>query len=83
MTRPDNCTIVVKNLPYSANWQTLKEHFRDVGDVKFAEIVMDKGRSTGVGYVRFSNETDAHRSIGMKNRSKLEGRNITVSLHRN
>ncbi|KAH9499229.1 Myelin expression factor 2 [Bulinus truncatus] len=82
-TRPDNCTIVVKNLPYSINWQTLKEHFRDAGDVKFAEIVMDKGRSTGVGYVRFSNEADAQRAISLKNKSRMERRNIDVSLHRN
>ena len=35
------------------------------GDVKFAEIVMDKGRSTGVGYVRFANYEDAHRAISI------------------
>ncbi|CAG5127525.1 unnamed protein product, partial [Candidula unifasciata] len=28
--RNDSCTVIVKNLPYSANWQALKEHFRDV-----------------------------------------------------
>ncbi|GFN84117.1 myelin expression factor 2 [Plakobranchus ocellatus] len=83
VTRPDNCTVVVKNLPYSTNWQALKEHFRDAGDVKFAEIVMDKGRSTGVGYVRFSNEVDAQRAINQLHRSRLERRNIDVSLHRN
>ncbi|BFZ01688.1 hypothetical protein BsWGS_04727 [Bradybaena similaris] len=81
-TRADTCTIIVKNLPYSANWQALKEHFRDAGDVKFAEIVMDKGKSTGVGYVRFSNEADAHRAINLKNRSRMERRNIDVSLNR-
>lgn len=26
---------------------------------------MDKGKSTGVGYVRFSNEADAHRAISI------------------
>lgn len=83
ITRPDNCTVVVKNLPYSVNWQALKEHFREAGDVKFAEIVMDKGRSTGVGYVRFSNEGDAQRAINLFHRSRLERRNIDVNLHRN
>lgn len=82
-TRPDNCTVVVKNLPYSVNWQALKEHFRDVGDVKFAEIVMEKGKSTGVGYVRFSNESDAQRAINSKHRSRMERRNIDVGMYRN
>jgi len=82
-TRPDNCTVIVKNLPYATNWQQLKEHFRDSGDVKFAEIVMEKGRSTGVGYVRFANYEDAHRAINQKHRSRLDKRNIDVALHRN
>jgi len=82
-TRPDNCTVIVKNIPYTTNWQNLKDHFRDAGDVKFAEIVMEKGRSTGVGYVRFANYEDAHRAIDQKHRSRLEKRNIDVALHRN
>lgn len=35
------------------------------GDVKFAEIVLDKGKSTGVGYVRFGNEMDAQRAVSI------------------
>lgn len=83
MTRPDNCTVICKNLPYNTTWQELKEHFRDAGDVRFAEIVMDKGKSAGFGYVRFSNENDCQRAIALKHRSRVDRRNIDVALHRN
>merc|ERR1719495_717265 len=79
MTRPDNCTVIVKNLPYSTTWQELKEHFRDAGDIRFAEIVMDKGKSAGYGYVRFGNENDCQRAIALKHRSRVDRRNIDVA----
>uniref|UniRef100_A0A1B0D2E3 RRM domain-containing protein n=1 Tax=Phlebotomus papatasi TaxID=29031 RepID=A0A1B0D2E3_PHLPP len=51
-------TIVIKNLPPSCTWQTLRDKFRDIGEVKFAEI---RGQDTGV--VRFSKERDAELAI--------------------
>ena len=50
------------------------------GDVKFAEIVSDKGKSTGVGYVRFSNYDDARRAVMDKHKSRIENRAIDVRL---
>lgn len=41
-------------LPQSCTWQTLRDKFRDIGEVKFAEI---RGQDCGV--VRFSNDRDA------------------------
>ena len=35
------------------------------GEVKFAEIKLEKGRSTGQGLVRFSTEDDAVRAISI------------------
>lgn len=45
-------------LPSSCTWQTLRDKFRDVGEVKFAEI---RGQDCGV--VRFSKEREAEMAI--------------------
>ncbi|XP_041364427.1 myelin expression factor 2-like isoform X1 [Gigantopelta aegis] len=83
LTRPDNCTVIVKNLPYSFTWQTLKDRFQDVGKVKFAEIEKENGRSSGVGYVRFGNPGDAERAVTVMNRARMESREILVRPYRN
>lgn len=45
-------------MPSAWTWQTLRDKFRDVGEVKFAEI---RGQDTGV--VRFAKERDAEVAI--------------------
>lgn len=45
-------------LPSTWTWQNLRDKFRDVGEVKFAEI---RGLDTGV--VRFSKEREAEVAI--------------------
>ena len=45
------------------NWQDLKQRFTQCGDVKYAEIKMDNGRSKGFGTVKFHSEGDAQRAI--------------------
>jgi len=52
-------TIIIKNVPMSCTWQTLRDKFREIGDVKFAEI-----RGNDVGVVRFFKERDAELAIG-------------------
>ncbi|KAL8568797.1 hypothetical protein ACOMHN_000080 [Nucella lapillus] len=81
-TRPDNCTVQVKNLPYSVTWQDLRERFMEIGEVKYAEIKMERGRSTGQGLVRFSTEDDAIRAINSMDRTRFEGRTIDVQMYR-
>ncbi|GLH14167.1 Serine-arginine protein 55 [Gryllus bimaculatus] len=44
-------TVIVKNLPPSTTWQMLRDKFREVGDVEFAEM-----RGKDFGLVRFTNE---------------------------
>lgn len=80
-TRPDNSTVLVKNLPYSLDWQTLKKHFQKVGDIRFAEIKMDGGKSAGWGLICFRKEEDAQRAINLMHRSKLEGREVIVRMY--
>ena len=65
-----NCCIMQKlfintflQLPYSLDWQTLKKHFQQVGDVRFAEIKMEGGKSAGWGLICFRKEEDAQRAI--------------------
>lgn len=53
-------------LPPSCNWQMLRDKFRGVGEVKFAEI---RGQDTGM--VRFSKEMDAELAIS---KLRLTGR---------
>ncbi|GLH14166.1 Uncharacterized protein GBIM_18560, partial [Gryllus bimaculatus] len=50
-------TVIVKNLPPSTTWQMLRDKFREVGDVEFAEM-----RGKDFGLVRFTNEWDAERA---------------------
>ncbi|XP_071450066.1 myelin expression factor 2 isoform X2 [Hetaerina americana] len=68
-------TIVVKNLPQSISWQILRDQFRNVGDVKFAEI-----RNKDMGLIRFSSERDAQRAVKLMDRTRFEGHTIDVSL---
>ena len=56
---------VIFQLPYSLDWQTLKKHFQQVGDVRFAEVKMDGGKSAGWGLICFRKEEDAQRAISM------------------
>ncbi|XP_055902380.1 myelin expression factor 2 [Eupeodes corollae] len=68
-------TIIIKNIPLSCTWQTLRDKFRDVGEVKFAEI-----RGNDVGVVRFFKERDAELAIALMDGSRMDGRTIQVSF---
>lgn len=52
-----HCFLLLQ-LPPSCTWQTLRDIFRDIGEVKFAEM---RGQDSGV--VRFSKERDAELAI--------------------
>uniref|UniRef100_A0A1A9V7Y5 RRM domain-containing protein n=1 Tax=Glossina austeni TaxID=7395 RepID=A0A1A9V7Y5_GLOAU len=67
-------TIIIKNIPLTCTWQTLRDKFRDVGEVKFAEI-----RGNDVGVVRFFKERDAELAIGLMDGSRMDGRTIKVT----
>ncbi|XP_053960536.1 myelin expression factor 2 isoform X1 [Anastrepha obliqua] len=67
-------TIIIKNIPLSCTWQTLRDKFRDVGEVKFAEI-----RGNDLGVVRFFKERDAELAIALMDGSRMDGRTIKVT----
>lgn len=77
--------VFVANLDFRITWQELKEHFKKVGNVLRAEIMMDnsgKGggrpRSKGYGTVELETQEEADRAISELNQSQMMGRNIAV-----
>jgi len=74
----ESTTLLVKNLPFSTTWQTLKDKFKEAGDVKFAEIAMDNGRSRGYGTVKMGNVNDARRAISLLNGKRIDNRQVEV-----
>lgn len=60
----------ILQLPPNCTWQTLRDEFRSIGEVKFAEI---RGQDCGV--VRFSKERDAELAISeCTHRSQIESK---------
>ncbi|EDS37206.1 myelin expression factor 2 [Culex quinquefasciatus] len=72
--RKSSDTIIIRNMPSAWTWQTLRDKFRDVGEVKFAEI---RGQDTGV--VRFAKERDAEVAIKIMDGSRFDGRTVDVT----
>ncbi|VDP23482.1 unnamed protein product [Soboliphyme baturini] len=67
--------IVIRNLPSSYTWQTLRDRLRGFGDIEFADIVQP-----GVGKVRFKTAMDAEKAAIAMNGILVEGRPIAVDL---
>lgn len=70
----------VGNLPYNIQWQDLKDHFRSVGNVLHADILMSSitGKSKGCGIVEFESSAEALRVMAETNGSEIGGRVIVV-----
>uniref|UniRef100_A0A3P9IIA5 Myelin expression factor 2 n=1 Tax=Oryzias latipes TaxID=8090 RepID=A0A3P9IIA5_ORYLA len=77
------CQIFVRNLSYDLTWQKLKEKFSHCGQVMFAEIKMENGRSKGCGTVRFDSPESAEKACRLMNGTKINGREVDVRIDRN
>lgn len=77
------CVIFVRNLSYDLNWQKLKESFSHCGQVMFADVKMENGRSKGCGTVRFDSPESAEQACRMMNGTKINGREVDVRIDRN
>lgn len=57
---PTSFTVFVRNVPYDATAETLKEHFEEFGEVQYALPVMDKvlNQPKGTAFVAFKSEED-------------------------
>jgi hypothetical protein len=55
--------VYVGNLDWSVSWQDLKDHFRECGEVIYADVMTEggkgKGRSKGCGIVEFETAKEA------------------------
>ncbi|XP_058244346.1 myelin expression factor 2 [Hemibagrus wyckioides] len=77
------CQIFVRNLSYDLTWQKLKEKFSHCGQVMYAEIKMENGKSKGCGTVRFDSPESAEQACRMMNGTKINGREVDVRIDRN
>lgn len=56
----NSSTVFVRNLPYTATDEQLKEFFSSFGPIRYARVVMEKstGRAAGTGFVCFIKQDD-------------------------
>jgi RNA recognition motif-containing protein len=71
--------LFVTNLPISATWQKLKDHFKQVGDVDRANVKIGHGKPK-FGTVRFYKKEDAARAIDEFNGVEMEGSALEIRL---
>jgi len=71
--------LYVGNLAYTTSWQKLKDHFKSVGNVVYADVFRDSsGRSKGCGIIEFQTKEESAEAIKTMNDSDLDGRPIFV-----
>ncbi|KAF2188418.1 RNA-binding domain-containing protein [Zopfia rhizophila CBS 207.26] len=72
--RSDSNTLFIRNLPFTATDDSLKEHFIQFGLLRYARVVLDHEteRSKGTGFVCFAKEEDAINCLKGLPRTKLE-----------
>ncbi|KAJ1567303.1 hypothetical protein HK405_006441 [Cladochytrium tenue] len=71
--------LFVGNLPFSVQWQELKDMFRQAGTVQRADVALDmQGRSRGHGQVVMSSSEEAAAAIRLLNGRDVQGRIIEV-----
>lgn len=73
--------LYVGNLTYSATNATLETLFAEFGEVRSAQVVMDRdtGRSKGFGFVEMGSDQAARSAIAALNGKDVDGRALTVN----
>lgn len=74
--------IFVKNLPWSTSNEDLVELFQTTGKVDEAEVLIEGGRSKGVGVVQFASVSDAETSIAKFQGYVYGGRALDIEYNR-
>lgn len=74
-------TIYIGNLSYDAVVEDLEEVFKDYGEVKRAQIPVDRetGRSRGFGFVEMQTEDQEQAAIESLDGAEWMGRNLKVN----
>ncbi|CAI1872580.1 hypothetical protein SEUBUCD646_0C00620 [Saccharomyces eubayanus] len=71
--------VFIINLPYSINWQSLKDMFKECGRVLRADVELDfNGFSRGFGSVIYPTKDEMMRAIDTFNGMEVEGRVLEV-----
>ncbi len=73
--RPVGYQVLVSNLPTSGSWQDLKDHFREAGDVIFADVYKD-----GTGSVEFARMEHMKRALRDLDDSKFKSHEVRSIL---
>lgn len=79
-----SCRVFVGNLSWRTSWQNLKDHMREAGQVRFADVFYERAsqgrrpRSKGCGVVEFETAEEAQKAIDELNETDLDGRKIFV-----
>jgi RNA recognition motif-containing protein len=73
--------LYVGNLTYGITDAQLNDMFTAFGQVKSAQVVMDRetGQSKGFGFVEMSDDNEARAAIAGLNGQQVEGRSLTVN----
>jgi RNA recognition motif-containing protein len=73
--------LYVGGLNYNTTEDALKEEFAKAGEVKEANIIINKmtGHSKGFGFVEMANDADAAKAVEMFNGKEFDGRSLTVN----
>jgi len=79
----NSAKVFIENLDFTTSWQGLKDHMRQAGKVKRADVFFDdKGDSSGTGMCEYLYAEDVRRAIKELDGSKLDGRPIRVTASR-
>ena len=73
--------IYVGNLPFSVRDNELSELFSEYGEVKSANVIMDRssGLSKGYGFVEMDDKNAAQEAIQYLNGKEVKGRELRVN----
>merc|ERR1712043_19801 len=75
--------VFIGNLPWSVEWQDLKDLCNQYGSVAYADVPQnDEGKSKGFGLVRFDSPGDCKNCINSLNGMLLDGRELEVRMDR-
>lgn len=69
--RPKGHQLLVSGLPATGSWQDVKDHFREAGDVIFADVYKD-----GTGVIEFSRYDHMRRALRDMDDSKFRSHEV-------
>ncbi|EEB11515.1 RNA-binding protein, putative [Pediculus humanus corporis] len=77
----DGKTVFIRNLPFSATNEDLRENFKAYGDIEYALICIDKltEHSKGTGFVKFKTADSASACIKDSNNIYIQENPVTVT----